>query len=300
MDVDPSAWSNISTQLGHGAAAGSGFSTAWIAAGITAVALTAGAILWNTRETPAPVVAAPIEAVIPQPTVVVPAAPRSASDQVTLAEVAPAKAEPTPVKKAGHKQEAPVMAKQQVPPTSVPKVEDKDAPTIPLKSAASGNANSVPKTQPSALQSNVPPAKDPEQVIVDANSQTPGNPVPPTPSPIDHQADQPPPGPATAPTPDPFAQTDPFDLFIPNVMTPNGDGINDKLVISAGEHLKALVRIFAKNGSLIFQTTDLSQEWDGLLPNGNIAEEGYYNCIVQITDLAGKPHVKTEVIRLYR
>ena len=40
--------------------------------------------------------------------------------------------------------------------------------------------------------------------------------------------------------------------------------------------------------------------WDGRLSNGNFAEEGYYKCVVLLTDTNGRPRVKSEVVRLFR
>jgi gliding motility-associated-like protein len=301
VEVDPSAWANISAQLGHGAAAGSGFSTTWIAAGITAVVITAGAVLWNTRETPAPLATAPIEAVTLEPVATAPVATKAGPEPASIALVAPAKQKPAPAKKTTNKSHSPAETPQPVQPTPA------SAPTGPVdatppvvNAATSGNADAAPAAQPAAPKPQAPSTGTAEEATMDGMPPAPVASTAPAPSAAAPPADRPSPAPSTVPSAAPSAPADNFHLFIPNVLTPNGDGVNDNLTITAGEHLNALVRIIAMNGSLVFQTSDLAQEWDGLLPNGNIAEEGYYNCIVQITDLTGKSHIKKEVIRLYR
>jgi gliding motility-associated-like protein len=304
VEVDPSVWSSISSQLGHGVAAGTSFGTVWIAAGITALAIMAGVFLWNHEETPASVITDPVGTVTRQPVGALSSSTKPTQGPTAPVAVPPAKPEPAPVKKDPAPRTSPAFTKQPVQQAPVTvETEVKDAPAAD-SSSPSGKENG-PKTQTSTAGPKAPAVQDPKQEAAGAKTQGPEVPTPPAPAPTDPHGDLRNTAPETSVPPerivnDPFEQTDPFDLFIPNVMTPNGDGVNDKLVISAGKHLKALVRIFAKNGSLIFQTADLSQQWDGLLPNGNIADEGYYKCIVQVTDLEGRPHLRTEVIRLYR
>lgn len=103
------------------------------------------------------------------------------------------------------------------------------------------------------------------------------------------------------PAHDPFANEVVNDIFIPNVFSPQGDGVNDKLKIVANGYERAEVRVVsAKTGTLVFESNDLGNMWDGRLASGNIAEEGYYRCVVLLTDATGQTRVKTEVVRLYR
>jgi len=305
VDVDPSAWSNISAQLGHGAAAGTAFSTAWIAAGITAVAITAGLIFLNTRETTAPMATDPIETVTHQPVAVLPASPKTTPEPASITLETPTRQEPAKAKKDAHEQTSSGVVNQQVQQASAPvQAQVRNAPPSVVKTMEGSNTvpgpsipATVPQPQAPATQKTVAPTsvetagtKSSVPSVEPGHSERPG-----APSPSDTTSSR------TAVLPGPlFDQEDSFNLFIPNVMTPNGDGWNDVLVITAGEHLKAMVRIYSKNGSIIFQANDLSQNWDGTLPSGNIAEEGYYNCIVQVTDPQGGQHAKKEVIRLYR
>jgi len=65
-----------------------------------------------------------------------------------------------------------------------------------------------------------------------------------------------------------------LSIIIPNAFTPNGDGINDYWDIKAIEGFpQCLVSVFARNGSLVFQSRGYPHPWDGTykglaLPNG--------------------------------
>ena len=109
-------------------------------------------------------------------------------------------------------------------------------------------------------------------------------------------------GPQTDPSTGPaYTPKDDFTIFIPNIFTANNDGVNDKLVIVADEHSKAEVHIVsAITGNLVFHSNDLNNMWDGLLPNGNIAPEGQYVCVVMFTDMEGHLHRGRMAVQLYR
>jgi gliding motility-associated-like protein len=92
---------------------------------------------------------------------------------------------------------------------------------------------------------------------------------------------------------------------IPNVFTPNGDDINDKLVAkTSGLVEKIDFRLFNRNGLLLFKTQDPKINWDGTY-KGKIVSPGvyFYQCEVfenrvsgiEQFHLSGFVHVITEV-----
>ena len=92
---------------------------------------------------------------------------------------------------------------------------------------------------------------------------------------------------------------------IPNVFTPNGDGINDYLIAkTSGLVEKVDFRLFNRNGLLLFTTDKPRLEWDGTY-KGNIVSPGvyFYQCDVyenrvsgiEVFHLSGFVHVITEV-----
>ena len=91
---------------------------------------------------------------------------------------------------------------------------------------------------------------------------------------------------------------------IPNVFTPNGDDINDRLVAkTSGLVEKVDFKVFNRNGLLLFHTSDPKLNWDGTY-KGKIVSPGvyFYECDVwerKITGivtfhLSGFVHVITE------
>lgn len=88
--------------------------------------------------------------------------------------------------------------------------------------------------------------------------------------------------------------------FIPNVITPNGDGINDAFVIQCDELIGNFnMKVFALSGETVFESTSADQPWDGRLPNGELAMNGVY--FYQISYRNGsKMEVKTGNLRLIR
>jgi gliding motility-associated-like protein len=92
---------------------------------------------------------------------------------------------------------------------------------------------------------------------------------------------------------------------IPNVFTPNGDNINDKLVAkTSGLVEKIDFRLFNREGMLLFRTEDPKINWDGTY-KGKIVSPGvyFYQCDVyenrtsglELSHLSGFVHVITEI-----
>ncbi len=66
------------------------------------------------------------------------------------------------------------------------------------------------------------------------------------------------------------------EMTIPNVFTPNGDGINDCFVINnLPENSK--LQIFDRNGVLLYESDNYRQDWDGRDKNGNrLMQDNYW------------------------
>lgn len=67
----------------------------------------------------------------------------------------------------------------------------------------------------------------------------------------------------------------PADTLIPNVFSPNGDGINDNLVFTLPPLRQFHVQVFDRWGKLMFTSTDIKNSWDGTV-NGKPCPEGVY------------------------
>ena len=68
----------------------------------------------------------------------------------------------------------------------------------------------------------------------------------------------------------------PCEMFIPNAMTPDGDGLNDMFVIVPSCPISEYnLQVFDRWGALIFESDDLKTRWNGGL-NGYYVEPGVY------------------------
>ena len=102
-----------------------------------------------------------------------------------------------------------------------------------------------------------------------------------------------------------FVNTD-YKLYIPNIFSPNGDGINDVIMISADEsvHEIASFSIFDRWGNLVFgaeyfQPNDASRSWDGKL-NGEAMNPGVFTFRVVVDFSDGESEVIYGDITLVR
>ncbi|MBK7388380.1 MAG: PKD domain-containing protein [Bacteroidetes bacterium] len=72
------------------------------------------------------------------------------------------------------------------------------------------------------------------------------------------------------------------DFFIPNIFTPNNDGVNDVFEVgAAGACAPERITIFNRWGNNIFETSGQNNFWDGK-SNGNPVPSGVYFYVIQI------------------
>ncbi len=83
------------------------------------------------------------------------------------------------------------------------------------------------------------------------------------------------------------------DIFIPTAFSPNGDGLNDTFGPSTHAFKSANFKVFDRWGKMVFETTDLTQKWDGMI-NGTAAMTGSYHYMLngithssEIVELSG-------------
>jgi gliding motility-associated-like protein len=84
-----------------------------------------------------------------------------------------------------------------------------------------------------------------------------------------------------------------FSGKLPNVFTPNGDGVNDIFDIQVGQRLEQCthVEIFNRWGQLIFKSYGVSHMWDGKTFEGEDCPDGVYFYVVDINGESYKGNV---------
>lgn len=303
VEVGPQAWSNISNQLGHGAAAGTTSSIGWWAAGIAATVVAGAALVFSLKESPAP----PSQAEPPALVAEQPAAATNTNDPAPLTTTT-------------------APATQAAPTVSGTATDHTGTTTVPHQATnpnANAGAQRTPRTEPStAPGKNASDNTTPEgertvnavlqdivdhyvtsPVVVATEKQVPPPSQKEMPSQEVHvQRDVPD---ATEQEPaEPEAQVPApqLEVMIPTAFSPNGDGINDELIISVQNYQKAVVRIFsATSNALVFSADDLETRWNGRVMNsGQPCEPGMYFYALEITDNNGRTTSKGEVVRLFR
>jgi gliding motility-associated-like protein len=94
-----------------------------------------------------------------------------------------------------------------------------------------------------------------------------------------------------------------LDLFIPNAITCNDDGLNEVFYIKGiGMDSSTFeLTIFDGFGQEIFHTNDLTQGWDGRpQQNANLSPQDVYAYRVYVKDIYGDPYVRTGRITVIR
>lgn len=86
------------------------------------------------------------------------------------------------------------------------------------------------------------------------------------------------------------------DLIIPNIITPNGDGVNDTWVVQYLDNLDNYVlSIYARGGTLVYKTSAYNDDWDGTMDGDDLPEGTYWYTIRSDDELVFKGYI--EIIR---
>ncbi len=84
-----------------------------------------------------------------------------------------------------------------------------------------------------------------------------------------------------------------LDQTIPNVFTPNGDGINDFLTYTIAEVETFDLQIYNRWGELMFESNNEEQVWDGQNEAGNAAPDGTYFWVLTYISTCGEGEQQT-------
>jgi len=93
------------------------------------------------------------------------------------------------------------------------------------------------------------------------------------------------------------------ELIIPNVFTPNRDGVNDGFNITGGCLFSVDKKIYNRWGELIFQSSLINEAWDGRTTSGKEVPEGTYFYIFDLeilSDGVAKQETVKGTVSLFR
>lgn len=95
-------------------------------------------------------------------------------------------------------------------------------------------------------------------------------------------------------------------LVVPDVFTPNGDGLNDVFQVKAKNIIEFKGIIFSSAGYKVYEWTDcyskskINGGWNGLINGSNQAEPGKYMCIINAKGLDGEIYTESKIIQLFK
>jgi gliding motility-associated-like protein len=95
---------------------------------------------------------------------------------------------------------------------------------------------------------------------------------------------------------------DELTIFIPNIFTPNGDGINDtwKPVMLDYSTEGYQLSVFDRWGQQIFYTTNPEESWNGTINGKTVAPNTVYSYQVRVKNVSGKEFKYTGNVTLVR
>lgn len=72
---------------------------------------------------------------------------------------------------------------------------------------------------------------------------------------------------------------------VPNVFTPNGDGINDQFIVTVNGYELFSIEIYSRWGNLVFRRENVNNLiWDGRMPDGSKVKPGTYFYVITAHD----------------
>jgi len=89
------------------------------------------------------------------------------------------------------------------------------------------------------------------------------------------------------------------ELEVPNVFTPNGDGVNDYFEVATDGTTVYTFRIFTRSGTQIFYSRSPRISWNGKNSSGTDVKAGIYYYVIEETGTP-EPYERAGFIHLFR
>jgi gliding motility-associated-like protein len=96
------------------------------------------------------------------------------------------------------------------------------------------------------------------------------------------------------------ANSQAYTLELPNVFTPNNDGINDFLIINTEGLTEFSLVVLDQRNKIIYTSQDTTISWDGLSFSGETVPSGNYVYFITARDSTGNLVTKHSVLRIER
>ena len=88
-------------------------------------------------------------------------------------------------------------------------------------------------------------------------------------------------------------------VHIPNIFTPNGDGVNDVFRVTATGFEEMTVTIYNRQGEQVYRFFGLNGSWDGYTHAGVLVSPGTYFVIVEVSSGGGEPQTDQETLQVH-
>ena len=89
-------------------------------------------------------------------------------------------------------------------------------------------------------------------------------------------------------------------VYVPNSFTPNNDGFNDAFKITGLSIYEPRLKIYNRDGSVIYEIKSINDSWNGNDGNGYYCQSGVYNWTLTYKDDNGFGHVQKGHVVLIR
>ena len=86
---------------------------------------------------------------------------------------------------------------------------------------------------------------------------------------------------------------------MPTAFSPNGDGINDRIYVRGFGITSMKWNIYNRWGVLVYQSSDLTQGWDGTY-KGLVQPQDVYQYVLEVVMSDGKKYLKKGDITLLK
>lgn len=98
---------------------------------------------------------------------------------------------------------------------------------------------------------------------------------------------------------DGFSQEDQNIVDIPNIFTPDGDGVNDVFRINASGFSDITVSIYNRYGEVVYRYFGENGSWDGYTHAGVKVSPGVYYVYVEVTNAGGSSFTDQETLQVH-